>query len=146
MATLRKQIALDAGAANVWSAVRDFGQVHTRVAPGFLTKLEMDKGDRVITFFNGLVARERLVTVDDESCRPVYSVVEGRPSHYSAAMQVFPEGDGRSRVIWTIDLLPDELAPAVGGMMNHALPLMKKTLEAALATPRPAWATRPRTS
>jgi len=65
MATLRKQIALDAGAANVWSAVRDFGQVHTRVAPGFLTKLEMDKGDRVITFFNGLVARERLVTVDD---------------------------------------------------------------------------------
>ena len=135
MATLRKQIALDAGAANVWSAVRDFGQVHTRVAPGFLTKLEMDhnsKGrDRVITFFNGLVARERLVTVDDESCRLVYSVVEGRPSHYSAAVQVFPEGDGRSRVVWTIDLLPDELAPTVGGMMEHALPLMKKTLEAA---------------
>jgi Polyketide cyclase / dehydrase and lipid transport len=135
MATLRKQIALDAGATNVWSAVRDFGQVHTRVAPGFLTKLEMDhnsKGcDRVITFFNGLVARERLVTVDDESCRLVYSVVEGRPSHYSAAVQVFPEGDGRSRVVWTIDLLPDELAPTVDGMMDHALPLMKKTLEAA---------------
>ena len=135
MATLRKQIAIDAGAANVWSAVRDFGQVHTRVAPGFLTKLEMDhnsKGcDRVLTFFHGLVARERLVTVDDESCRLVYSVVEGRPSHYSAAVQVFPEGDGRSRVVWTIDLLPDELAPTVGGMMEHALPLMKKTLEAA---------------
>jgi len=131
MATLRKQIALDAGAANVWSAVRDFGQVHTRVAPGFLTKLEMDKGDRVITFFNGLVARERLVTVEDESCRLVYSVVEGRPSHYSAAVQVFPEGDGRSRVVWTIDLLPDELAPTVDGMMEHAVPLMKKTLEAA---------------
>jgi hypothetical protein len=135
MATLRKQIALDTGAANVWSAIRDFGQVHTRVAPGFLTKLEMDRNskgcDRVITFFNGLVARERLVTVDDESCRLVYSVVEGRPSHYSAAVQVFPEGDGRSRVVWTIDLLPDDLAPTVGGMMDHALPLMKKTLEAA---------------
>jgi hypothetical protein len=131
MATLCKELALDTGAANVWSAVRDFGQVHTRVAPGFLTKLEMDKGDRVITFFNGLVARERPVTLDDESCRLVYTVVEGRPSHYSAAVQVFPEGDGRSRLIWTIDLLPDELAPAVGGMMDHALPLMKKTLEAA---------------
>jgi len=131
MATLCKELALDTGAANVWSAVRDFGQVHTRVAPCFLTKLEMDKGDRVITFFNGLVARERLVTLDDESCRLVYTVVEGRPSHYSAAVQVFPEGDGRSRLIWTIDLLPDELAPAVGGMMDHALPLMKKTLEAA---------------
>jgi len=131
MATLRKQIALDTGATNVWSAIRDFGQVHTRVAPGFLTKLEMDKGDRVLTFFNGMVARERLVTIDDESCRLVYSVVEGRPSHYSAAVQVYPEGDGRSRLVWTIDLLPDELAPTVGGMMDHALPLMKKTLEAA---------------
>ena len=131
MATLSKQIALDTGAANAWSAIRDFGEVHTRVAPGFLTKLEMDKGDRVLTFFNGMVARERLVTVDDEDCRLVYSVVEGRPSHYSAAVQVFPEGDGRSRVVWTIDLLPNDLAPTVGGMMEHALPFMKKALEAA---------------
>ena len=131
MATLRKQIAIEAGATNVWSAVRDFAEVHTRVAPGFLTRLEMDKGDRVITFFNGLVARERLVTRDDEQCRLVYSVVEGRPSHYNAAVQVFSEGEGRSRVVWTIDILPDDLAPTVGGMMEHALPIMKKTLEAA---------------
>src|SRR5215831_15411916 len=131
MATLRKQIATETGATNVWSAVRDFAEVHTRVAPGFLTRLEMDQGDRVITFFNGLVARERLVTRDDEQCRLVYSVVEGRPSHYNAAVQVFPEGEGRSRLVWTIDILPDELAPTVGGMMEHALPIMKKTLEAA---------------
>ena len=131
MATLRKKIALDAGAAKVWSAIRDFSQVHTRVAPGFLTQLEMDGGDRVLTFFNGLVARERLVTLDDEDCRLVYAVVEGRPSHYNAAVQVFPEGDGRSRLVWTIDILPDELAPMVGGMMEHALPSMKKALEAA---------------
>lgn len=131
MATLRKQIALDAGATNVWTAMRDFGAVHTRVAPGFLTDLKMDDGDRIVTFFNGLVARERLVTLDDENCRLVYSIVEGRATHYSAAIQVFPEGDGRSRVVWTIDLLPNELAPAVGGMMDHAAGFMKKTLEAA---------------
>src|SRR5882757_599762 len=94
MATLRKQIALDTGAANAWSALRDFDAVHTRVAPGFLTDLEMDNGDRIVTFFNGMVARERLVTLDDEACRLVYTVVEGRASHYSAAVQVFPEGDG----------------------------------------------------
>jgi hypothetical protein len=131
MATLRKQIALDAGAANIWSAVRDFGQVHTRVAPGFLTRLEMDKGDRVLTFFNGLVARERLVTLDDEQCRLVYSAIGGQLSHHNGSVQVFPEGDGHSRLIWTIDLLPNELATTIGGMMDHALPLMKKTLEAA---------------
>jgi hypothetical protein len=130
MATLRRQIALEASAPAVWSAIRDFGAVHTRVAPGFLTKLEMDKGDRVLTFFNGMVARERLVTRDDEDCRLVYAVVDGRPTHYNAAVQVFPEGSG-SRVIWTIDLLPEELAPTVGGMMDHALGFMKKTLDAA---------------
>ena len=127
MATLRRQIPLAASAANVWSALRDFGAVHTRVAPGFLTKLEMDKGDRILTFFNGMVARERLVTRDDETCRLVYSVVEGQASHYNAAVQVFPEGDG-SRLIWTIDLLPDELAPVIGGMMDEAVKVMRKTL------------------
>lgn len=129
MATLRRQIALEAGPAKVWNALRDFGAVHTRVAPGFLTKLDMDGDDRIVTFFNGLVARERLVTCDDEECRLVYSVVEGRASHYNAVVQVFPEGDG-CRLVWTIDLLPNELAPAIGGMMDHALPTMKKTLEA----------------
>ena len=131
MATLRREIALNANAATVWSAIKDFGAVHTRVAPGFLTKLEMDKGDRIVTFFNGMVARERLVSVDEDDCRLVYAVVEGRFTHYNAAVQVFPEGDGRSRVVWTIDLLPDDLAPAVGGMMDHAAGFMKKTLEAA---------------
>jgi carbon monoxide dehydrogenase subunit G len=132
MATLRRQIALNANPTKVWSALKDFGSVHTRVAPGFLTKLEMDpksNGDRIVTFFNGLVARERLVTVDDEDCRLVYAVVEGRASHYNAAVQVFPEGDG-SRLVWTIDLLPNDLAPAIGGMMDHAAGFMKKTLEA----------------
>jgi hypothetical protein len=128
MATLRKQIALKAGPATVWSAVRAFDEVHTRVAPGFLTKLEMEGGDRIVTFFNGLVARERLITVDDEQCRLVYAVVEGRPSHYNAAVQVLPEGDG-SRVIWTIDVLPDDLAPTIGGMMDHAVLFMKKALD-----------------
>src|SRR5215216_3089103 len=124
MATLRKQIALDTGVATVWSALRDFGAVHRRVAPGFLTKLEMDHGDRIVTFFNGMVARERLVTVDDEDRRLVYSVVEGQASHYNAAVQVFPEGDGHSRLVWTIDLLPNDLAPAIGGMMDHATGFM----------------------
>jgi polyketide cyclase/dehydrase/lipid transport protein len=129
MATLRKEIAVANGATPVWHAVRDFGQVHTKVAPGFLTDLRMDNGDRIVTFFNGLVARERLVTIDDETCRLVYAVVDGRPSHYNASVQVFPEGDG-SRIVWTIDLLPNELAPAIGGMMDQAVVVMKKTLAA----------------
>ena len=131
MATLRREIPVAANAAAVWQKLRDFGQVHVKVAPGFLTDLKMDKGERILTFFNGMVARERLVTSDDETCRLVYSVVEGQASHYNAAVQVFPEGDGRSRLVWTIDLLPNDLAPAISGMMDHATGFMRKTLEAA---------------
>ena len=130
MATLKKEIPVTTGATPVWHALRDFGAVHTKVAPGFLTGLEMDRGDRVLTFFNGMVARERLVTLDDENCRLVYAVIEGQASHYNAAVQVFPEGDG-SRIVWTIDLLPDELAPAIGMLMDAAAVAMKKTLATA---------------
>ena len=66
----------------------------------------------------------------DETCRLVYSVVEGRASHYNAAVQIEPEGKDKSRLVWTIDLLPNELAPAIGGMMDQATGIMKKTLEA----------------
>ena len=135
MATLRREIPVASGATPVWQKLRDFGQVHTKVAPGFLTDLKMDKGDRILTFFNGMVARERLVTLDDETCRLVYSVVEGQASHYNAAVQVFPEGDG-SRVVWTIDLLPNELAPAIGGMMDEAVKVMRKST--GLRTPPPS--------
>jgi len=127
MATLRREIPVASGATPVWQKLRDFGAVHIKVAPGFLTDLTMDNGDRILTFFNGMVARERLVTLDDETCRLVYSVVEGQASHYNAAVQVFPEGDG-SRVVWTVDLLPNELAPAIGGMMDEAVKVMRKRL------------------
>ena len=60
MATLRKEIPVASSAPPVWQRLRDFAQVHTKVAPGFLTDLKMDNGDRIVTFFNGLVARERL--------------------------------------------------------------------------------------
>jgi hypothetical protein len=127
MATLKREILVASGAAPVWQKLRAFDQVHTAVAPGFLTDLKRDGGDRIVTFFNGLVARERLVTLDDESCRLVYAVVEGRASHYNAAVQVFPDGDG-SRVVWTIDLLPEDLATAIGGMMDAAAKVMGKAL------------------
>ncbi len=130
MATNRRELPLDASIDKVWAAVRDFGQVHTKVAPGFLTDLKMDGTDRVVTFFNGMVARERLVTLDDEARRLVYCIPEGRASHYSAAIQILPQSGGKCRLVWTIDLLPDELAPAVAGMMDHAAPFLKKTLEA----------------
>ncbi len=35
MASIQRAIVLDAPAERVWDAIRDFGAVHERVAPGF---------------------------------------------------------------------------------------------------------------
>jgi hypothetical protein len=99
------------------------------VAPGFLVDARLEGDARVVTFANGLVARELIVDVDDKARRLVWAAVGGRLTHHNASMQVFAEGEGRSRVVWIADLLPDELAGYVGGLIEQGLGVMKQTLE-----------------
>ncbi len=130
MATIRNEIALGAPAERVWDALRDFGNVHTRVAPGFLTDSKMDGDARVVTFANGAFARETLVASDDENRRLVYAIMDQRFKHYSASVQVLAEGKG-SRVVWLIDLLPNDLATLVIQMSGAGAAAMKGALERA---------------
>jgi hypothetical protein len=128
MASIRKEIPVDAGATHVWEALRDFGAVHRRVAPGFVTDLRLEDGARIVTFANGNVARELLVDADDERMRLVYAIVGSRFTAYSASVQVFAEGGDRCHVVWIIDMLPNELAGYVGGQMGEAVKVMRETL------------------
>ena len=130
MASIRNEIALGAPADRVWDALRDFGNVHTRVAPGFLTDSKMDGDTRIVTFANGAVARETLVSSDDQTRRLVYAIMDQRFEHYSASVEVLPEGQG-CRVVWVIDLLPDDLAGTVRQMAGQGAAAMKATLEKA---------------
>ena len=68
MATIRKEIMLDARPDDVWDALRDFHAVHERLVPGFVIDSRPD-GDnaRIVTFFNGAVVREVLVGVDEDA-------------------------------------------------------------------------------
>ena len=131
MASIHKQVLIASRPDSVWDAVRAVGAVHARVAPGFLTGCRMEDAPlaRVVTFANGLEARELIVDVDDAARRLVWSVVGGRMSHHNASMQIFAEGTGYSRVVWIADLLPNELAPVIAGMIEQGLAAMKKTLE-----------------
>jgi polyketide cyclase/dehydrase/lipid transport protein len=121
MATIRKEVILDARADEVWDVVRDVGAVHTRFAPGFVTDTVLDEGARVVTFVNGLVARELIVDVDDGARRLAYAAVGGRLAHHNASFQVFAERDGQTRLVWVADLLPNEMAPAIDGMMEQGI-------------------------
>jgi carbon monoxide dehydrogenase subunit G len=133
MASVVKEIRIDARPEDVWTALRDFGAVHERLAPGFVTDTSVDGDDtRVVTFFNGAVAREVLVGMDDERRRLVYSVVEGPlgTTHHNASAQVVDDRDGRSRFVWITDVLPDQVAQAVEGLMEQGIGVIKRTLEA----------------
>ena len=111
MASIHKEIHLAASSDSVWDAVRDFTSVHTRLAPGFVTECKMDGDARIVTFANGTVARELLVDCDDARRRLVYAIVGERIKQHSASVQILDDGAGRSRFIWTVDVLPNEIAP-----------------------------------
>jgi carbon monoxide dehydrogenase subunit G len=131
MASIRKEIVIGARPETVWDALRDVGAIHTRLAPGFVTGVELVEGARIVTFGNGMVARELLVDIDDTARRLVWSVVGTHMIHHNASAQVFAEGAEQSRFVWIADLLPHDAAPMVAGMIDQALAVMKPTLEAA---------------
>jgi carbon monoxide dehydrogenase subunit G len=130
MATIHKEIEIHASPQQVWEALRDVGALHTRLAAGFVVETEMDVNARVVTFANGMVAREEIVAVDDAARRVVWAITGQQFHHYNGAAQVFDHGDG-TRFIWTTDLLPDELAPSVEAMMAAGIAAIKKTIEKA---------------
>ena len=131
MASIRREVVVNAPAEKVWDAVRDVGAVHRRLAPGFVVDTKLEAGARVVTFANGMTARELIVDVDDQARRLVWSVVGSpRLTHHNASLQVFPDGDGRSRVVWVADLLPDGVAGYIQGMIEQGMAVMKRTLEA----------------
>ena len=128
MASIHKDIPIDASPDHVWAAVRDFGAVHKRLVPGFVRDARLDGDARIVTFANGMVARELLVDCDDARRRLVYAVISERVKQHSASVQVSADGNTRSRIIWIIDVLPSEIAPYIDGQMEQAALAMQKAL------------------
>jgi hypothetical protein len=129
MASIHKDIPLDARPEDVWAAVRDYGAVHQRVAPGFVTDCKLDGDSRIVTFANGNVAQELLVTMDDARQRLVYAVVSERVKQHSASVQVFADGENRSRMVWIVDVLPNEIAPYIDAQMDQAALAMQRVFK-----------------
>ena len=129
MASIRKEITVAANAEQVWDAVRDIGALHTRLAPGFVVDTRLEAGARIVTFGNGAVARELIVTIDDADRRLVWSVVGGHLTHHNASAQVFDDGDDHCRFVWIADVLPDDAAASIGTMMEQGLRVIRATLE-----------------
>ena len=131
MASIHREVVIDAPAEQIWAAMRDVGALHTRLVRGFVTDCRLEADARIVTFANGQVVRELIVDVDDDDRRLVWAAVGGRLTHHNASAQVFADGTARSKVVWIADLLPHELAPAIAQMMEQGTIAMKQTLEGA---------------
>ena len=130
MASVRKEIVIDVPPEEAWDALRDWGAVHQRLAPGFVTDARLDGEDRIVTFGDGSMARERFVHLDEEARRLVWSVAEWHFTHHNGAAQVFAADDGRTRFVWTADFLPHGIASRIEDAMDRGMAIIKQTLEA----------------
>lgn len=130
MATIRKEITTTAKPDQVWAAIQDIGALHTRLVPGFVVDTKLEPGARIVTFANGITVRERIVTIDDQAKRLVWSVVSERFTHHNGSLQVFVNADGETKVVWIADLLPDEAAGMSSQIMDHGMSAMKTALDA----------------
>jgi len=129
MASIHKDIPIEAPADHVWDALRDFGALHTRLVPGFVTDTKLDGDVRIVSFANGTMARETLVDRDDSRRRLVYAITSERLKQHSASVQVFAEDDGRCRVVWIADVLPHEIAPYMDAQMDLGAAAMQTALK-----------------
>jgi len=129
MATLRKEIEIRRSKELVWDAIRDVGAIHQRLVPGFVVDCRLEGDWRTVTFANGMVVREMIVSVDDQALRHAWSARGGPLTHHNASVQVFSEGDDKCRVVWIADFMPNEVAGMMGEMVQQGLNTMKQTLE-----------------
>jgi hypothetical protein len=131
VASIRHEVEIDATAEQVWDAVRDVGAVHRRLVPGLAVGARMDGDVRIVSLPDSSVVRELILDVDDETRRLAYAVVEGRMAlvYHHAALEVFAEGPGRSRLVWITDFLPDDMAAEIRLRTERGIQVMKRALE-----------------
>jgi len=129
MATITKEIEINRSKETVWNAIRDVGNIHKRLVVGFVTDCKLEGDWRTVTFANGLVVREFIVSIDDEICRHSWSVRSEMLTHHNASAQVFSEGPEKCRVVWIADVMPNEAAGPMGALIQQGLNAMKQTME-----------------
>jgi hypothetical protein len=129
MGTIRKEVLTLASVEQAWDAVRDVGALHTRLVPGFVVDTRVEPGARVVTFANGAVVREVIVTCDDDERRLVWTAEGKLTTHYNSAAEVGVDASGHTVVRWTSDFLPDSAREQLDAMMTAGARAMKLALD-----------------
>ena len=131
MTTVRKSVTIAKAASEVWDAVSDVGQLHTRVAPGMVTAttLEDDGNVRIVTFGNGMILKEYMISNDADAMRLAWSAESEQWTHHNASLQIFAADDGACEAIWTADVLPHAAGALMEQFLTAGLAAMKAHME-----------------
>ncbi len=125
MATIVKEFIIQAPPDAVWGAIRDVANV-VHLFPGVLTDASLEGDVRTVKFANGLVVREQIISLDDETRRFVYAAIQGRTTHHNASLQVLGDGND-SKVVWITDFLPDALKDSIYQLVEQGAASMKQS-------------------
>ena len=127
MATVRKAITIGRPADEVWDAVSDAGALHTRVAPQVVTHCALtDEGEeRIVTFVNGIVLRELIISNDPLAKRLAWSALSDQWQHHNASVVVTALDEQSCEVVWTADVLPHSAGALMEQFLTMGLDSMK---------------------
>lgn len=129
MATINKEAYVAAAPDQVWNRLRDIRWPADLSALIDTVEVTSDN-TRVCTTANGADVTETIISVDDERRRTAYTVTDSPfgLAHHNASLQVFADGDG-SRIVWLVDVLPDEAGAGLEPVIEDELKTIVTRLE-----------------
>lgn len=119
MTTIYKEVNIDAPLNKIWESISDTANIADLV--GFLATSNQTDDTRVCTLEGGGELKEKIVSVDDDLKRVAYTITESplNMEYHSASMQLEETEDG-TKLVWTVDLLPEAAKQQMGPMLEQA--------------------------
>lgn len=127
MTTIVKSIDIDAPAHAVWPKLSNTSSISDLI--GFITSSSQVGDTRVCQLDGGGELKEKIVSVDDKLQRVMYAITESplNMDFHAASMQLEDRGE-RSRLVWTVDVCPDDAAANLDPLLDAASDDLKSTL------------------
>jgi hypothetical protein len=133
MASIRREIRIDAPVDDVWPLVGEPGRIH-HWFPGIVDCTVEDTEDgvvRTVTLGTGITLEEHVVTNDPIARRFQYRIVGGVFREHLGTVDVIGLDDTTCLAVYSTDALPDVMALVIGGATGVALENIKSLAEEA---------------
>ena len=129
MATITRELLIDASPDAVWERMSDVGALNQLI--DFVGDVTLDSDRRYCDLGGEGELDELIGSVDPDRKRFVYSIRKSPFGfeHHSASWQAFADDDGGTRLVWVTDFKPDAAAPA----LEHVIYQGAASIERALA-------------